>query len=200
MRKNFEGVRAKLQERAFRLYPHEHEKQKEYIQAELNKICYYDPKYEKAKAIIEANAMILHPDKEVTVIINGKVQNAREQYILDELAKLMRQVPNPDDMKKIFFEEAVAKYPNFKIDPETGKKKAFEPEDFIIKRMRPTQQSEYVKMRLDAFDFWKSVQMPEPISTAEAPLSLKPTVKPTASKPRGRPPVKKQSESLPKEE
>lgn len=190
MRKNFEGVRAKLRERAFRLYPHELEKQKEYIQAELNKICYYDPKYEKAKAIIEANAEIVHPDSEITVIIDGKVQNAREQYILDELAELMIQVPNPDDMKKIFFAEAVEKYPNFKIDKETGKKKAFEPEDFIIKRMRPVQQTDYVRTKMDMFDFWQSVKMPRPITPDTAPLSGK--------KPRGRPPVKGQSEnSLP---
>ena len=161
MKKNFEGVKAKLRERASAHFPHDIKAQDEYVQGELNKICYYDPKYEKAKEIIEANAVIKYPDSKLVIVVGDVKLNAREQYVLDELAKFMAQLPRVDAMKDRFFKEAVLKYPNYKIDAETGKKAPFEPEDFMQKRMNPILQSEYVRSHLNDFNFWKNVEMPK---------------------------------------
>jgi len=161
MKKNFEGVRAKLRGRASALFPQNIKEQDKYVQGELDKISYYDPKYEKAKEIIEANAVIKYPDSKLVIVIDGEKLNARERYVLDELAKLMAQLPRVEAMKDKFFKEAVLKYPNYKIDSDTGKKVPFEPEDLIIKRMRPVQQGDYVRDHINSFDFWKTVTMPK---------------------------------------
>ena len=138
MKKNFEGVRAKLQDRASFRYPTDAEKREQYVQDELNKIYYYSPKYEEARAIIEANALILFPvDK--TVIVAGQDKNfePRKQYVLDELAKLMAKLPTMEALKLMFYQEALVKYPNFTIDKETGERKPFDAaKDWMLKRMR----------------------------------------------------------------